>query len=170
MTEDDVAKTARLLRKFEPGFLPYDIFIEVARLVALPILEIIPLRLNGDVIEVLVLERPENDMHFAGMLHTPGTVIRATDVHGGANVKTWAPLSRIIDEELMGTKLGPLHYVGSILHKNQRGAEQAQLYWTEIVGDPKVGKFWPVDALPDTIIGSQKTFIRQAVKSFTTIM
>lgn len=166
LSEFEIQTAAGLLARLEPGFLPYPIFEQIARLVALPILEIIPLRTNAEGnTEVLLIERPGDDALFAGLLHTPGTVIRATDLGQGGGTR-WPALDRVLQDELEGTEVGDPYFVGSMLHTSKRGAEQAQLYWVEVRGEPKVGSFYPVAALPDNLMESQRDFIVQAVQSF----
>lgn len=167
ISEEETQAVARLLQKFRPGFVPYPIFEQIARIMALPILEIIPLRVqeNGAV-EVLLIERPAHDTLFAGMLHTPGTVIRATDLNKDRSYHAWPALQRIKDDELSGTDISDPYYVGSMLHASKRGVEQAQLYWVEVMGVPAVGSFYPVDDLPDATMASQIDFIMQASDSF----
>lgn len=165
MNNDDIKKTADLLKRLEPGFLPYPVFEQVARLVALPIVEFVPLRMHDGQCEVLLIARPDDDPLFPGLLHTPGTVVRATDVHKGKQ-DDWQAFSRILKDELLGSEVGPPHYVGSIFHESKRGAEQAQLYWIEIAGEPTVGTFYSLDALPESLMESQLSFINLAAKSF----
>jgi hypothetical protein len=168
MTPEEIQQTADLLSKLEPGFLPYPVFEQVARLVALPIIEVIPLRKSPDgQAEVLLIERPDDDPLFAGALHTPGTVIRATDVHK-PGMHNWPAFERVIQEELKGTEVSPPQYVGSMFHASKRGAEQAQLYWVEVKSEPKVGRFYDVNNLPSELIESQRDFITLAVKDFLT--
>lgn len=152
----------KLLKELEPGFLPFGVFLEIARLAALSIIEFVPLRIKDGRIEVLLLARNSNDPIWPGELHTPGTVIRSTD----AEEKMFEAFDRILKDELGGTKASEPHYVGSMLHKSKRGTEQAQIYWIEVLEEPKVGTFYPVDDLPKNIMESQKKFIAQAVKSF----
>lgn len=155
-------KLVDALKKLEPGFLPYDIFVQIARLVALPIIEFVPLRMNGAIVEVLLLHRGEDDPIWSGEWHTPGTVVRATD-----NAKNiYEAFERILKDELAGTKTENMHFVGSILHKSKRGTEQAQVFWVEVMEEPKAGVFYPVTALPKKMMESQKAFIAQAVESF----
>jgi hypothetical protein len=168
LTPDEITSVAGLLARFDPGFLPYPIFEQIGRLVVFPILEIVPLRKNAaGGIEVLLLERtPDYPAIFDGMLHTPGTVIRATDVN--RKTGTWPALERIIADELNGTQVGNPYYVGSILHASKRGAEQAQVYWVEVQDKPKIGRFYGVDILPENLMDSQRNFIKQSVESFRT--
>jgi hypothetical protein len=165
MTDDDIQKTAALLKQFEPGFLPYPVFEQIARLIALPIIEFVPLRKNKDKIEVLLIAREADDPYWPSLLHTPGTVIRATDLTRDQS-SNWPAFERIIKGELMDTKVGVLHYVGSIFHESKRGAEQAQLYWIEVQGDPKIGEFYAVDDLPSHLMESQYAFITEAARHF----
>src|SRR4051812_41643916 len=165
MTDDEVKQVASLLAKFEPGFLPYPVFEQIARLVALPIIEFVPLRRHEGKVEVLLIARPDDDPLWPGLLHTPGTVIRATDLNKDKQ-ENWSAFERILQDELEGTEVGSPHYVGSIFHESKRGAEQAQLYWIEVTGDPKVGEFYPVDALPPSLIESQEAFISAASENY----
>jgi hypothetical protein len=165
MDDAQIKQVAGLLGKLETGFLPYLIFEQVARLVALPILEFIPLRRAEGETEVLLLKRPAEDPLWPGALHTPGTVIRATDLHTGEQ-ENWSAFERILHDELKGTALGKPQYVGSMLHKSKRGVEQAQLYWVEVIGEPQVGTFFPVRRLPERLIDSQYKFIAEAVRHF----
>lgn len=166
MNEADIQKTAELLSSFEPGFLPYPIFEQIARLVALPIVEFVPLHLNeAGKCEVLLIARPDDDTLWPGLLHTPGTVVRATDLNKGQQ-DDWQAFKRIVHDELLDSEVGTPHYVGSIFHESKRGAEQAQLYWIEITGEPKVGNFYPVDDLPEGLMESQLSFIKLAAENF----
>lgn len=162
MTKDEERELARLLKQLEPGFLPYHIFVQIARLVVMPIIEFVPLRFHKGRVEVLLLERGADDPIWPNMLHTPGTVIRATDTEK----KIYLAFQRILIDELEGTAVTSPQYVGSILHKSRRGVEHAQVYWVEVTGQPKVGKFYPVDDLPEDLIQSQPRFIREAVRNY----
>lgn len=158
LTSEDESTLVNLLKRLEPGFLPFDIFIQIARLVALPIIEFVPLRLNDKgQVEVLLMDR---ELWPYG-LHTPGTVVRATDTEGNI----YKAFERIKDE-LQGVKISEPYYVGSNLHKSQRGTEQAQIFWVEVLGEPTVGEFHIVDELPAQTMDSQVRFIKQAAKSF----
>lgn len=157
LSEEEISTLVSLLSSLEPGFLPFDIFIQIARLVALPIIEFVPLRVNANgQVEVLLIDREV----WPYALHTPGTVVRATDTEGRHVV------FERIREELQGTKISDPHYVGSTLHKSQRGTEQAQIFWVELLGEPTVGQLHVVDDLPVRTMDSQIEFIKQAAKSF----
>lgn len=165
MPDDKDQQLAALLREYESGFLPYPVFEQIARLIALPILEFIPLRKGATDIEVLLIARSADDPFWPGLLHTPGTVIRADDINED-HTANWPAFERIVKDELQGTKTGSPHYAGSQLHKSKRGVEQAQIYWVEVVGQPAVGTFYPVNDLPAALVDSQQSFIGLAVSSY----
>jgi hypothetical protein len=162
MNKEEENKLVSLLKKLKPGFLPYDIFVEMARIIALPIIEIVPFRIISGQVEVLLLSRGIKDEIWPNALHTPGTVILATD----SEENNLGAFSRVFDDELKGTEATTPYYVGSRFNKSKRGAEQAQIYWVEIVGEPKAGVFYAVNDLPDSLISSQLGFISQAVDSY----
>lgn len=170
MNDSEINRTAELLSLLQPGFLPLPIFEEIARLVALPILEVVPLRVSAEGnIEVLLLKRDLDDKKWPGMYHTPGTVIRATDTINN-NSEHWAPFKRIFDDELKRTNVSEPHYVGSLLHKSKRGVEQSQLYWVEVLDKTMTGKFYHIKNLPPNLIESQEKFIKAAVKSYRRVI
>ena len=163
---DSKTKTERLvelLKELEAGFLPYDVFVEVARLTVLSIIEFVPLRKNekGEV-EILLLSRGEDDPIWPNDLHVPGTVVRPTDNEG----QVYLAFERILNDELQGTNVSAPHYVGNILHKSKRGTEQAQVFWVEVLGDPLIGHFYEIDSLPENTMHSQLDFIKQAAKNY----
>lgn len=168
MTDEEVRGIQDSLKKLQPGYLPYPIFEQIARIVALPIIEVVPLRLSDQgAVQVLLLDRGSDDPIFPNMLHTPGTVVRATDETKGEPYSRTA-MERLLKQELQAVGASEPHYVGSIFHDSKRGAEQALLFWVEVKGDVgEVGQFWDVEALPDTLIDSQRSFIVRAAREFS---
>ncbi len=167
INDNEIKQIATALAKLRPGFLPYPIFEQIARIVALPVVEFIPLRLgqHGQ-IEVLLIKRSDKDPLFAGLMHTPGTVVRADDETKG-ETHAHTAFERLLREELAGVTVSAPEYVGSIFHTSKRGTEQAQLFWVEVLDEnPTIGEFWPVDSLPDNIIDSQRSFIIKTAEHF----
>lgn len=166
LSSAEISQLTALLKRLEPGFVPYPIFEQIARIAALPVVEVIPLRLNqnGEA-EVLLIDRGPNDPLWPNLLHTPGTIVRASDMHFGETHDHKA-FERIFQDELKGTAVGKPHHFGDMFHKSKRGAEQAQLYWVEVTGEPSVGAFYPTNDLPNTLIDSQIAFITQAANHF----
>src|SRR3989344_8061455 len=159
-SEDNTQTLVKYLKQLEPGKLPLPIFLEIAKLTVTPILEIVPLRKTktGEV-EVLLINREDNDPIWAGMLHTPGTVIRASDTEGSYE----DALNRILKGELKGTPCDKPVFVKNLLHKVKRGMESSLIYWVEVIGEPPVGKFYSFSHLPDNLIDTQREFIKIAI-------
>jgi hypothetical protein len=164
MNDEYIKQLSEMLSGLEPGFLPFPLFEQIARIMTLPVIEFVPLRINNDKVEVLLIPRPDDDAYWPGMLHTPGTVIRATDINEQEdNKKTF---KRLIHDELKDTEMSPPHYVESILNSSKRGTTQAQIYWVEVLGEPKVGTFYSLHNLPEGFIKLQENFINMAAKNF----
>lgn len=163
LTDTEQQELVRLLKKMEPGFLPFDIFVQMARLNVMAIIEFVPLRLNaaGNA-EVLLLTRGADDPLWPNEVHTPGTVIRPTDTEA----KEYLAFERIVKDELKGVKTSAPYFVGSTLHASKRGMEKAQVFWVEVLEEPIVGNFYEVDNLPENMMESQISFVKQAAKSF----
>ena len=160
LSEEELSTVVKLLSKLSPGFLQFDLFLQVARLVTLPIFELVALRQNGDYTEVLLLNRQDSDPIWPGLLHITGTVIRATD-------KSMTDcFDRIKSQELSNLKVTDPVFVKSSLHQTKRGSEFAQIYWSEVLEESSVGKFYPIDHLPQNIVEGQATIIQEAAASF----
>jgi hypothetical protein len=163
LTDTDVVEAAQLLSELEPGWLPEPIFQAVARLVVLPIVEVVPLRrADTGEIEILLLERRADDPVWPGMLHTPGTVVRASDSPGSFD----DALGRILDDELGNIGASEPVWVKNILHHSGRGMEASQIYWIEVEGEPKVGTYYRSSQLPERLVQTQLDFIPDAVEHF----
>jgi hypothetical protein len=156
-------ETALRLAELEPGALPLPVFLEVARLTVTPVVEFMPLRTSPRGVEVLLLEREESDPVWGGLLHTPGTVVRASDSEGSFTDAS----ARLVDGELAGTRLaGEPVFVETLLHRVRRGTELAHVYYVEVAGSPARGVFEQVASLPERVVESQRAFIVRAAACY----
>jgi hypothetical protein len=163
LSAEETFQVVGLLSKLHPGSLPFDIFHEVTRLVATPIIEVVPLRRSADgEIEILLLKREEDDPVWPGQLHIPGTVVRASDAPGSFD----EPLRRVISTELAGTKTSEPTFVKNLFHHSGRGMEASQIFWVEIRDKPAIGEFYNANNLPGSVVQSQLDFIPDAVTHF----
>lgn len=159
----EISEAAHVLAKLEPGFLPFDIFLQVARLTTLSIIELVPVRYHEGSVEVLLLARPVDDPLWPGMVHNPGTVIRPTD-HENTFVSAF---ERIFSDELPGlTPIGKPHEFESYLRKSKRGMENSRLFWIEVEGTPLQGQFYDINDLPNNLITTQRAYILSAARLF----
>lgn len=150
LTEEEVQTATMILNKLDGGFIPEPLFLEFTRLTTSAILEIVPYRIINDDIQVLLLERAEDDPNWAGMLHTPGTVIRSTDSIESAQ-------KRILTSELGINELREIKYLTTVLHKVNRGNELAIVYTLEL-SENKVGEYYSLSDLPSNVVDTQLKF------------
>lgn len=163
MTNKDQEKLVELLSQLEPGFLPYPVFKQLARILVMPIIEFVPVRKdkNGDV-EVLLIQRSADDDIWPNEWHTPGTVVRATDLDNDV----FGAFKRILHEEMGDIKVSAPYYVGSRFYMGKRGAEMSQIYWIEVKNEPKEGKFFNINNLPKDTMHQQLNFIKEACENY----
>jgi hypothetical protein len=72
-----------------------------------------------------------------------------------------------LQQELNDIAISMPVFVENILHNSGRGIEVSQVYWCEVLAEPKIGEFHPVEALPDLIVKSQLDFIPAAIEAYT---
>jgi len=163
LTPEEIATAVRIIRKAGKGRLPYEMFVAIAGKTVTPIVEVVPLRRNAEGrTEILLTRRDDDDSIWAGMLHIPGTVVRASD----SDPSNADAFRRIIDGELGGVSVSEPVPALSLLHASERGMEQSQVFWAEVSGDPVTGGFYPADDLPKNIVPSQLDFIPAAVHNY----
>jgi hypothetical protein len=163
LSSGEVHDVVNGLSKLDPGVLPFEIFHAVTRLVATPIVELVPIHLNEDgKPEILLLRREADDPVWPNQLHIPGTVVRGSDEEGSFK----DAFSRI-SKELGGLVLENPTLVRNIIHHSGRGMEVSQIYWADIGGiEPGQGEFFAADDLPGEIVQSQLDFIPEAVAHY----
>jgi hypothetical protein len=86
-------------------------------------------------VKVLLLERPADDAYYAGMLHSPGSILRATD-------QSYINAFTRVSKELGGVKITKAKSLGSIFHSTPRGPENAVIFLCEPGDKPKIGKYY----------------------------
>ena len=152
---------SKLLSEIDVGILPRDVFYEIARLIPLSAVEIVPLRSNGESVEVLLLKRPHDDPHWPGLWHTPGSIVRAYDTKPDFK----DAIERVLNDELLAVEVSKPVFVNPSLNQSARGKEVGLIYWVEVKGNPTAGKFFDVTELPTNRVPSQP-FIQDAVATY----
>jgi hypothetical protein len=143
---------AEMLQYIEPGYLPAPLFYQVARLVATPVVEVVPILKETS--DVLLVRRPESDPFFSGLMHFPGTVIRATDKSIGDSIR------RVVEEELFLPGNATLvHFVFQFMSKSARGAEVATVQVVYLDEIPSGFQAYDLAKLPDDIVPHHRTII-----------
>ncbi len=159
LTPQQQTELVELLEKLKPGFYPFPLFVQLARLMSCSIVEFVPLRLRDGGVEALLLPRPDNDVFWAGGMHIPGCVVRPND-------DQHAVFDRIITDELGGVAVNEPQFVCAEIRRSKRGTEQAQIFYVEVTGTPTAGQFYSVADLPDNLVENQQRLIKKATEAF----
>jgi hypothetical protein len=163
---DNSALTA-MLSKLQVGEIPSDVFHQIARLMVLPAVEIIPLRMVEGAAHVLMTQRESSDPVWPNLWHTPGRILRPSEVDGSGT-------PALVFERLMESELPGVAYEAPVFVRNdyrtvRRSAEFAALYWAAVDDAvPATGTLFPVDDLPDQIIDHHVPMIREVAAHFLT--
>lgn len=158
---EDERELIELLKKIEPGILPFEVFHQFARLYVSAIIIVVPLRKQIDgTIQVLLTRREKNDPVWANKLALPGTVLRSTDHEGD-----YSDAFNRIAGELQIVSLHTPVVVGQLFHNTARGAENTMIHYITIDESP-VGIWCDVNNLPEACVGTDIPTINIAVDSF----
>lgn len=150
------------LSKFSAGYLPEELFAQIARLGVLASIEIVALREYGDKIEVCLTRRENTDKFWPNKYHNPGTVFRPNDtIHSLQD-----QINRIYTEEykLAHSPTGPF-FSGLFFDKLERGTALGIICWIELQ-DSEVGEYFSVDNLPENIIKNQISYIKKCAEDY----
>lgn len=168
ITDEEITTAAAILRKLDKGYIPREIFYEIAERMVLPTIELALLRQVEGRLEILLTQRPEDDRYWPGQWHIPGSIVRATDTpHTYESVFT-----RILDDELAGRVQfeGETVHAFTIFQTIARGAEVDQMYVAKASTEseaPEDGKFYPVDELPDALMDQYYDMLPRIIEAFT---
>jgi hypothetical protein len=71
LSEAEQEQLQSLIARVPEGFLPLSMFLEIARLVVLPVIELVCFKYDEDRKKVLLLERAASDTLWPGQVHSP---------------------------------------------------------------------------------------------------
>lgn len=168
-TPEQIEQAASVLRSLSPGFLPKELFLEIARLTPTATIELAPVRRGpSDSVEIYLTQRPDDDPHWPGQWHIPGTVLRSTDVADDFT----SGFERVLKDELSQQvePIGPPTYVGLKFWDVARGREVDHVHYIEVdQGSVQTegGAFFPSDDLPDNLIEHHRSMIAEILAAYT---
>ncbi len=121
-------------------------------------------------VEVFLIQRPADDPFYGAQWHSPGTILRGKD---GPDQRNGVPsgfekaFARLEARELGLKFRSPPRLVGPLFFLSPRGPELCLVHIAEIKDDPKEGKFFSVDELPEAIVVAHRDhIIPAAVQAF----
>jgi hypothetical protein len=164
---DEILNASGVLNRLIPGYQPEEIFKAICRIVATPVIEVVPLRLNVRGLEVLMLQRGSHDSYWPNMWHGPGTVLRVTDRPG---TEFEDAFERILKDELKNPNLvsGPTWFESGLIG-GLRGMSSYSGFWVQLdpfASPPEKGRFFRTERLPLEIIEGHAGLIDSAVRNF----
>lgn len=166
----DDEKVVSVLNKWKGGVLSDQLFAAVSKLTPQISTIIVLFRKNGDILETLLIKRPEDDPIWPGMLNLPGKMFRAADFNRNDKNPINGPFERIQNEEL-GIKLDNIKFSGVAYQNTKRGNIVVLVHVAEVpvdfVGKPewiwrdvaKMSQF-------SDMIPTEMAAIEVAIKSF----
>ena len=164
----------QVIRSSESGKIPRPVFAEIAKKLVMCTVELVPLRVRGETIDVLLTERSMDDPWWPGKWHVPGTMMFPDDefeFHDDFS----EPLERLLGKggELDGgvNVIGEPVVVGPDRRVHERGHEFSLVHYVQVSGESEEGRFFPAEKLPESVPGRgmidfQVGFIQRAVKRF----
>ncbi|MBU4380853.1 hypothetical protein L6255_03710 [Candidatus Parcubacteria bacterium] len=147
LSETEEKKLVSLLDKVGPK-MPTPVYNAVAAKFVLVAIETVILRRKQGKVEVFLAKRPPTDAYYPNMLHSPGTILRASDRPGSYQ----DAFERVQKNELGVNFVFPPEFVGSYYFHTSRGPENSLVFLCEVEKEPKTGKFYDVRNLPENLL------------------
>ncbi|MBI4092481.1 MAG: NUDIX hydrolase [Candidatus Kerfeldbacteria bacterium] len=156
LTPKQISTCAKLLEQLEPGFLPFEIFSQISRLVRLPVVNVIPVRQEASRIQIGLIKRENDDPWWPGRWHLPGTVILSTDTMNGA-------IQRLLKEEIVVTSSDQPVFHTIVVQHTKRGAGLVLVYSVRNCVLPETSPihWFSVDDLPEQLVESELEVIEK---------
>jgi hypothetical protein len=167
----DDKRVVAILKKWRGRALSDQLFNTLAGIFPQPTVETVILRHRDTEVEVLLIPRPEGDITWPGMLHSPGQTLRAMDYHRPDNTPINGPFERVQQYEIMTNFSRPPQFVGVAQYSTARGPEAVHIYLARIPEDarlPQLAGWYNIEELEnlDNFIQHQIIPIRLAVDFF----
>lgn len=132
LTLEEDRELAALLSKWTGGRISTPVFTELARMIPQPIVEVVVFRKNDETLETLLIPRPEEDIVWPGMYHTPGAALHATDYRRDDKDPLNGAFERIQRGELNSEFAGTPIFAGRLHRLGDRGPEVVEVYIAEL--------------------------------------
>ena len=132
LTLEEDRRLVELLNKWNGGRISTPAFTEIARMSPQPIVEVVIFRMIEGRLETLLIPRPEDDVVWPGMYHTPGAALRAADFQRADQTPVNGAFERIQRGELSGEFADAPTFVGWLDRLGDRGPESARVFIAEL--------------------------------------
>jgi hypothetical protein len=154
-----------LLSRLQVNAMPTRVFNVLATKVALTGISAAILDARDGGLDILLTQRPLDDP-WAGQWHMPGSIVRPTDAPDEIDVEgNYDAAFRRIEKEIKTPFITPPRFIGKYFHRGTRGTGTDLIFICE-VEECEVGEYFPVDALPEKVIGCHRPMIERAVAAY----
>lgn len=169
-TKEEETQLISLVDRIQPIISP-ELFNSVLSKFVLVAIETVILRQNDDKIEVLLTKRDPNDEFYANQWHSPGSILRYSDVHTkGKSIESELTevFERIEKKEIGAPFRNPPKFIEQRLLDFSRGPNLCLVHAAQIAPRASYnGEFFDVNNLPnDPVIHQQMPFLRSAIRFF----
>jgi hypothetical protein len=167
----DDEKIIEILKKWKGGKLSTSLFTTLSAMLPTPCLETVILRRSDNEVQVLLIPRPENDIIWKGMLHSPGGAVRHSDYLRSDGKPFNGVFERIESGEIKNKFVGEPKLVTSYPMMTKRGPEMVTLFLMKIDDKatlPEGANWYNVEKLNEipNFIKHQLKAVQEAVKEF----
>lgn len=159
MEQSEQKQLVDLLKKLEPGFYPFEIFSEFARLNTMACIEFVPFIYDDGELKVVLVNREQGDQIWPGQPHLVGGVIRP-------NENAQDVFERLFAKELVTKERPQPRYVLTEQRRSKRGNELIQLFYVLLKNRPEQGNLYPPSDIPKNVIEDHAELIEKAHKVF----
>ncbi len=141
------------------------VYNAIAAKTALTAIETVILRETGGDPQILLTQRPPEDVHYAGQWHSPGSMLRASD----APDKFDTPIDFVHPFDRVGKEIGVpievVEFADYVFQRTPRGVENGLVFICRATGEPTKGTWFPADALPEPLIEHHRPIIKAALEA-----
>lgn len=156
LTPQQISDCSQILSQLQPGLLPLEIFNQIARLMRLPTVILIPVKKEDSKLFIGSVKREANDLWWPNLWHLAGTVFRSTDTMQDA-------LTRLLHHELGIEKSDAPIFRNFLVHTSKRGAEILFIHSVEncqLKADSEM-QWFSIDDLPADFLETEKNAVRE---------
>ena len=167
LTASEEQQLIHLLGKVGP-LMSMEVYNAIAAKFVLTAIETVVIRSVGGHIEVLLLRRSPEDVHYRNMWHSPGTMLRDADAPRECDVPgTLAEaFNRVQNNEIGCQFQEPPIFVNYVFQRTPRGSENGLVFLCKLAGDPKEGQFFRIDKLPENLMQHHRWIIELAAQYY----
>lgn len=131
LSEKESQTLIQLLNKWEGGPLSPELFDALGRIIPQVAIEMNVVREGTNGPELVLIYRDEHDIHWPGMLHQPGTILRNSDFIGEPIDPRASAYKRLLQNEIRH-ELMNVQDLGTIYRVLARGAEIVHVFYAEL--------------------------------------